>query len=156
MHLMCGSIWTIQMSESKQSSFCFTYSTPIKGDLSFITVEGKPSISPVLIFILSMPGNERAKPGDSQKPKTNHSRKLFRVFCAFCPLRPDQLQELWRSQGVGKILKVGVLLCKKITFWSLPLPFFSDYSMLVKIYSKEGHPNSMTICQMRRDSLRIS
>jgi len=71
---------------SKQSAFRFIYSTPIQGCLSFITSEGKSTISPVLIFILSMPGNERAKPGDSQKPKTNRSRKLFRVFCTICPL----------------------------------------------------------------------
>lgn len=83
---MCGTIWTIETSESKPSSFCFTYSTPIQGCLSFITSESKSSISPSFIFILSMSGNERAKPGDSQKPKTNHNRKLFRVFCTICPL----------------------------------------------------------------------
>lgn len=65
---------------------CFIYSTLFKDVFSFINLEGKPSNSSVLIFILSMPGNEREKPGDSQKPKTNHSRKLFRVFCAICPL----------------------------------------------------------------------
>lgn len=55
---------------NKQSSFCFTYSTSIQGLFFFlITSEGKFSISPALIFILSMPGNERAKPGDrNQRP----------------------------------------------------------------------------------------
>lgn len=81
---MSGSIWTILTSESKVPSVSHPLPS-IQGCLSFITLEGKPSISPVLIFILAMPGNERAKPGDSQKPKTNRSRKLFRVVCAICP-----------------------------------------------------------------------
>lgn len=72
---------------SKQSSlFHILYPHSRMPFFSLINLEGKPSISPVLIFILSMSGNEREKPGDTQKPKTNHSRKLFTVFCAICPL----------------------------------------------------------------------
>lgn len=69
----------LRKQESKVSSVSHTLAS--FKDVLFIIIiiinlEGKPSISPVLIFILSMPGNEREKPGDCQKRKTNHSRKL--------------------------------------------------------------------------------
>lgn len=80
---------------NKQSSFCFTYSTSIQGLFFFflITSEGKVSISPALIFILSMPGNERAKPGDRNQRPTAAGNYL-EYFVLFALLRPDQLQEL--------------------------------------------------------------
>lgn len=55
------------MSESKQAKFPVSHTLfPFKDVCLFINLESKPSISPVLIFILSMSGNEREKPGDSQ------------------------------------------------------------------------------------------
>lgn len=120
--------------------------------LSFITLEGKPSISPVLIFILAMPGNERAKPGDSQKPKTNRSRKLFRVVCAICP---PYAQISCRNCEEHKVqARFWKFTASKVHSWTLTLPFFTDYSVLVKTQSKENHTNFMAICQMRRQQFK--
>lgn len=136
---MCGSIWAIKTSESKQAK-CLLFPIfypPLKDIFLFITSKGKSTISPVLIFIFSMPGNERAKPGGSQKPKTNRSRKLFRVFCAICPLYALISCRSCEDHKVqARFCESTHATASKITLGPLSLPFFPDYSVLVKISSK--------------------
>lgn len=120
-------------SESKQAKFLLFHILypPIQGCLSVITLEGKPSISPVLIFILTMPGNEKAKPGDSQKPKTNRSRKLFRVFCAICPPQALISCKSCEDHRVQARLKAHALKCKQ----SSPLgPYSYDSSLTIQCW----------------------
>lgn len=108
---------------SKQSSFCFTYSTPIQGGLSFITSESKSSISAAFIFILSMPGSERAKPGDSQKPKTNRNRKYLEYFVPFALSTPWSAAEAVKITGCRQDSESTHTTTSKITLGPLPLPF---------------------------------
>lgn len=71
---------------------------------------------------------------------------------------PFALSTPWSAAGAVKITRCRQdsesihTTASKITLGPLSLPFFPDYSVLVKISSKEGHPNSMAICQMRRGS----
>lgn len=155
---MCGSLWTIWTSESKQAKFLLFHILYPHSRMSFITLEGKLSISPVLILFsqrLEMKERSQVTVRNQRPTAAGNYLEYFVPFALTTPWSAAEAVKITRCRPDSE--STCTKTASKVHPWApTPAIFHWLFNAGKNLRAKDVTQNSMAVCQMRRNSLRIS